>query len=268
MPWQIRLSEVHKSYRVYRQRYMTLKEVVIHGRFGEWEDRFAMKGVSLDVQSGSVMGVIGPNGAGKSTALKLMARILTPDRGRVDVRGRVSAVLELGSGFQPEYTGRENIYLNGSLLGLSAHEIKRRLSDIVAFAELEDHVDEPLRTYSSGMAVRLGYAIAMHCEPDVMLLDEVLAVGDEAFQRKCLEHIAAFRRRGGTIVIVSHALDTVRGIATNVAWLQDGALKAIGEPDRVIGAYLSSVQEGRPELFDGQGAHVPVDNKNDVARAG
>jgi ABC-2 type transport system ATP-binding protein len=234
--------DVHKSYRVYRQRYVTLKEVVIHRRFGEWEERWAINGVSFDVPAGSVLGVIGPNGAGKSTALRLMARILAPDRGRVEVRGRVSALLELGTGFQPEYTGRENVYLNASLLGLSAREIKKRFNDIVGFAELEDHIDEPLRTYSSGMTVRLGYAIAMQSEPDAMLLDEVLAVGDEAFQRKCLDHIAAFRQGGGTIVLVSHALETVRGIASTVVWLEDGRLKAIGEPNEVIDAYLAEVQ--------------------------
>ncbi len=228
---------------------MTLKDVALHGRFGEWEERWAMRGVSIDVLSGSVLGVIGPNGAGKSTALKLMARILTPDRGAIEVKGRVSALLELGTGFQPEYTGRENIHLNASLLGLSARDIKRRLNDIVAFAELEDHIDEPLRTYSSGMAVRLGYAIAMHSEPGAMLLDEVLAVGDEAFQRKCLDHIAAFKARGGTIVLVSHALETVRSIATEVAWLDDGVLKALGEPDQVIKAYLAEVKVEHPDLF-------------------
>jgi ABC-type polysaccharide/polyol phosphate transport system ATPase subunit len=247
MSWQIRLVDVHKSYRVYRQRYVTLKEVVLHGRFGEWEDRWAVNGVSLEIPNGAVVGVIGANGAGKSTALKLMARILSPDRGLVEVRGRVSALLELGSGFQPEYTGRENVFLNASLLGLSARDIKRRFNDIVGFAELEDHIDEPLRTYSSGMAMRLGYAIAMQSEPDALLLDEVLAVGDESFQRKCLDHIAQFSRRGGTIVLVSHALGTIRGIATRVAWLKAGTLKQFGDPSEVIDAYLADVREEHPE---------------------
>lgn len=265
MAWQLRLNDVYKRYRVYRQRYLTLKEVVLHRRFGEWEDRWALKGVSFEVAPGSVLGVIGPNGAGKSTALKLMARILTPDRGQVEVKGRLSALLELGSGFQTEYTGRENIYLNGSLLGLSLREIRQRFDDIVAFAELQDHIDAPLRTYSSGMAVRLGYAIAMHSEPDVMLLDEVLAVGDEAFQHKCLDHIGKFRQRGGTIVLVSHALPTVRSTATTVAWLQDGRLRAIGEPSEVIDAYLKGVHADHPDLFsdptpDGvaSGSRVPT----------
>jgi ABC-2 type transport system ATP-binding protein len=260
MGWQVRLMDVHKRYRIYQQRYLTLKEVVLHRRFGEWEDRWALRGVSFDVPSGSVLGVIGPNGAGKSTALKLMAQILTPDRGRVEVKGRLSALLELGSGFQTEYTGRENVYLNGSLLGLSAREIKRRFDDIVAFAELEDHIDAPLRTYSSGMAVRLGYAIAMHCDPEVMLLDEVLAVGDEAFQRKCASHIAGFRQRGGTIVLVSHALGTVRSIATTVAWLQDGTIRAAGDPGEVIDAYVADLHDERPDLFPAPSSRDDADS--------
>jgi ABC-type polysaccharide/polyol phosphate transport system ATPase subunit len=238
----IELRDVHKRYRVYRERYRSLKEIAIHRRLGEWEERWALRGVSLAVERGHTLGLIGPNGAGKSTALKLIARILVPDQGEVRVAGRVAALIELGAGFQLEYTGRENVYLNASLLGLSRREIDRRFEAIVDFAELRDHIDAPLRTYSSGMYMRLGFSVAIHVDPEVMLVDEILAVGDEAFQRKCFDWLDRFQRAGGTIVLISHNLGAVREMCSQVAWIQEGRLQELGPPGRVVNAYLDHVR--------------------------
>ena len=195
------------------------------------------------MERGATLGLIGPNGAGKSTALKLMARILTPDRGTTTVRGRASGLIELGAGFQPEYTGRENVYLNASLLGLRRKEVQRRFDAIVAFAELEEHIDAPLRTYSSGMHMRLGFSVAINVDPEVLLIDEVLAVGDASFQRKCFEWLESFQRRGGTLVIVSHDLGAIREHCDVAAWIGDGQLIQLGDPASVIGDYLEAVRE-------------------------
>jgi ABC-type polysaccharide/polyol phosphate transport system ATPase subunit len=234
---------VHKRYRVYRERYRSLKEALIHRRLGVWEERWALRGLTLEVERGTTLGLVGPNGAGKSTALKLMARILSPDRGTVSVRGRASGLIELGAGFQPEYTGRENVYLNASLLGLTRKEVRRRFDAIVAFSELEDQIDAPLRTYSSGMHMRLGFAVAIHVDPEVLLVDEVLAVGDASFQRKCFEWLESFQRRGGTLVIVSHDLAAIREHCDAAAWIGEGRLLELGDPAGVIGDYLDAVRE-------------------------
>jgi ABC-type polysaccharide/polyol phosphate transport system ATPase subunit len=250
----IAFEDVHKRYRIYQERYRSLKEMAIHRRLGVWEERWALRGVSLAVEPGSTLGLVGSNGAGKSTALKLMARILTPDRGRVRVNGRLSALIELGAGFQLEYTGRENVYLNASLMGLSRREVDRRLDEIVSFAELEDHIDAPLRTYSSGMYMRLGFSVAIHVDPEILLVDEILAVGDEAFQHKCMEWLEAFQRRGGTIVMVTHDLGAVREVCTQAAWIENGQLADVGPPDDVIGAYLDQVRGRRRDVEDAQRA--------------
>ena len=239
----IELHDVHKRYRVYRERYRSFKEILIHRRVGVWEDRWALQGVTLEVGRGATLGLVGPNGAGKSTTLKLMARIMTPDSGTVRVRGRASGLIELGAGFQAEYTGRENIYLNASLLGLTRADVRRRFDDIVSFAELEDHIDAPLRTYSSGMYMRLGFSVAIHVDPEVLLIDEVLAVGDASFQRKCFDWLERFQRRGGTLVIVSHDLTAIREHCDQAAWIGDGRLLGLGDPAAVIGDYLEAVRE-------------------------
>ena len=234
---------MHKRYRIYRQRYQSLKEILLKRKLGEWEDHWALSGVSFSVPHGSTLGLIGPNGAGKSTTLKLMARILTPERGRVVMDGRVSALLELGAGFQLEYTGRENVFLNASLLGMSRAEVSRRFDQIVAFAELEDEIDQPLRTYSSGMYMRLAFAIAIHVDPEILLVDEILAVGDEAFQRKCLDYIESFQARGGTIVLISHSMASVQELCNVVGWIEHGQLQAFGDAKDVINAYIDRVRE-------------------------
>ena len=207
------------------------------------EEFWALRGVSFEIPDGETFGVIGPNGAGKSTVLKLMARILEPTSGEVTVRGRISPLLELGAGFHPELTGRENVYLNAALFGVSQAEAQDRYDEIVEFSELKDFIDAPLKHYSSGMYMRLGFAVAANIIPDILLVDEVLAVGDEAFQRKCLRKIEEFRREGRTIVFVSHNLDTVRTICHRALWLDHGLVQAVGSTDRVIDAYLQSMAD-------------------------
>jgi ABC-type polysaccharide/polyol phosphate transport system ATPase subunit len=240
----VELIGVSKRYRIYQERYRSLKEIVLHRRFGEWEDRWALSDVSLHIEHGHTFGIIGPNGAGKSTALKLMARIFDPDRGQIRIRGRLSGLLELAAGFQPEYTGRENIYLNASLLGLSKRDIDARFDRIVEFSELEKYIDAPVRTYSSGMYMRLGFAVAINVEPEIMVVDEILAVGDEAFQLKCYGWLERFQSQGGTVVIVSHNLAQVRSVCSKAAWISDGRIQYLGTADEAVDRYLESVREG------------------------
>jgi ABC-type polysaccharide/polyol phosphate transport system ATPase subunit len=197
--------------------------------------------VSFDVAAGKTFGVVGRNGSGKSTLLKMIAGIGRPTSGTVRVNGRVSALIELGAGFHPEISGRENVFINGMMLGLTRREIASRFDEIVAFAELEDFIDAPVKTYSSGMYMRLGFAVAIHVDPDVLLVDEVLAVGDEAFTHKCLDKFADLRRRGRTVLLVTHSLDMVTRFCDEALWLDGGRARAQGDPARVIDAYLTEV---------------------------
>jgi ABC-type polysaccharide/polyol phosphate transport system ATPase subunit len=212
----------------------------------------ALDGVSFEVKKGSTFGVIGENGSGKSTLLKLLAGITKPTRGTLAVLGRVSALIELGAGFHPEISGRENVHINGIMLGLTRREVEERFADIVAFAELERFIDAPVKTYSSGMYARLGFAVAINVDPDVLLIDEVLAVGDEAFTRKCLDKIGEFRRRGKTILLVSHSLGLVERMCDEVLWLKKGRKADEGDPKRVIDAYLIYVAGGEEALLKDQ----------------
>src|SRR5207248_4963444 len=203
----------------------------------------ALKGVSFAVPQGSTFGVIGRNGSGKSTALKLVAGITKPTTGVVRVRGRIAALIELGAGFHPEISGRENVFINGIMLGLTKQQIQARFDDIVEFAELREFIDAPVKTYSSGMYMRLGFAVAIHVDPDVLLVDEVLAVGDEAFTHKCLDKFAEFKRRGKTILLVTHSLTVVERFCDDAVWLDQGAVRADGDPRRVVDAYLTAVEK-------------------------
>ncbi|HYG71569.1 MAG TPA: polysaccharide ABC transporter ATP-binding protein [Actinomycetota bacterium] len=229
----IDVEEISKRFRVFREKPTSLKQRLLtaHSRA---EDFWALREISLDVREGSTFGLIGHNGSGKTTLLKCIAGILRPTSGTIHQRGRLAALLELGAGFHPELTGRENVYLNASFLGLSRKETDAAYEGIVDFAELEEFMDNQVKFYSSGMLVRLGFAVAVHVEPDVLLIDEVLAVGDEAFQRKCLDRVRAFQREGRTIVLVTHALDTVREICDRAAMLHHGRLHALGAPDDVV----------------------------------
>ncbi len=229
----IEVHELSKRFRVFKEKPTSIKQRLLtaHTRA---EDLWALRDIDLDVGEGSTFGLIGHNGSGKTTLLKCVAGILRPTSGRVTQRGRLAALLELGAGFHPELTGRENVYLNAAFLGLSRKETDRAYDEIVAFAELEDFMDNQVKFYSSGMLVRLGFAVAVHVDPEVLLIDEVLAVGDEAFQAKCIERVRAFQREGRTIVLVTHALDTVIEICDRAAMLDHGRLHAIGMPSEVV----------------------------------
>jgi ABC-type polysaccharide/polyol phosphate transport system ATPase subunit len=207
----------------------------------------ALDGVDFTVGRGEAFGLIGGNGSGKSTLLKLVAGMLKPTIGRITVAGRVAALIELGAGFHPEISGRENVFINGAVLGLSRKQIERRYADIVEFSGLEDFMEEPVKNYSSGMYVRLGFAVAIHTDPDVLLVDEVLAVGDEAFAHRCLRRIEEFLAEGKTLLLVSHSLDLVEGVCDRVLWLENGHQRLVGEPRRVIDAYRQEVAEKEGE---------------------
>jgi len=229
----IQVEAIGKKFRRYRERPTSVKQRV--GRLRtKAEDFWALKDVSFEVAEGSTTGLIGPNGSGKSTMLRIIAGILRPTEGQVTTRGRIAAMLELGAGFHPELTGRENVYLNAAILGLTRQETDAVFDSIVDFSEIEDFIDTQLKFYSSGMVVRLGFSVAIHVEPQILLVDEVLAVGDEAFQRKCLAKIQAFQDEGRTIVFVTHAADLVRQICDQAVMLQKGVIHAAGDPDDVV----------------------------------
>ena len=229
----IEVVDIGKSFRRYRARPGSLKQRITKFRLRS-EEFWALKDVTFDVTPGTTVGLIGPNGSGKTTLLKIVAGILRPTEGRVVTRGRIAALLELGAGFHPELTGRENVYLNASILGLSRKETAAAFDSIVDFAELADFIDSQVKFYSSGMFVRLGFAVAVHVDPQILLVDEVLAVGDEGFQRKCLERIGEFQREGRTIVFVTHAADLVRRICDDAVVLNRGKIHARGVPDQVV----------------------------------
>src|SRR3989454_5241866 len=229
----ISVKDVGKRFRRYRERPNSIKERIIKWRIHA-EEFWALRDVSVDIPEGRTLGLLGPNGAGKTTLLKIVAGILRPNEGQVVTRGRIASLLALGAGFHAELTGRENVYLNASILGLSRQQIDRLFDDIVAFAELEDFMDTQVKFYSSGMYVRLGFAIAVHVDPQILLVDEVLAVGDIAFQAKCLERIRAFQQEGRTIVFVTHAPDLVLRICDRVVMLNKGQIAAEGQPREVV----------------------------------
>jgi ABC-type polysaccharide/polyol phosphate transport system ATPase subunit len=236
----IRLTDVAVQYRVPTEQVATLKEYMIRmvqGRRIDYRTFWALESLDLQIRHGESLAIIGRNGAGKSTLLKVISRILRPTRGRVVVTGNVAPLIELGAGFHPELTGRENIFLNGAMLGFSQKEMEERFDRIVAFAELGSFIDAALRSYSSGMVVRLGFAIATEVEPDILIVDEVLAVGDEAFQEKCRARMNAFRDRGVTILYVTHALDKVAEISGRAILLEKGKLRGDGDVETIVGMY-------------------------------
>ncbi len=236
------LWRVSVRFRRPRERIISLKEFAIRWlqRRVEYLEHWALRDVDLVVRRGEILGVVGPNGAGKSTLLKVVAAVLHPTEGRVRVHGRVMALLELGMGFHPELTGRENVLLYGTMLGHSLSQMRRDFEQIVAFAGLEDVIDSPLRTYSSGMVARLGFAVAT-CQPaDVLLVDEVLAVGDREFQDRCLARMEELRRGGATILYVTHALEQVRSLCDRVVWLESGRVREMGPAWRIVARYKAA----------------------------
>jgi lipopolysaccharide transport system ATP-binding protein len=250
----IELSNVSKIYRRYSGRqFSTLKSALFQRsllRDLQPSETFpALTDVSFTVPKGATFGVIGRNGSGKSTALKLVAGITKPTSGTVTVQGRISALIELGAGFHPEISGRENVFINGIMLGLSKREIHNRFDEIVEFAEMKEFIDAPVKTYSSGMYMRLGFAVAIHVDPDVLLVDEVLAVGDEGFTHKCLDKFAEFRRRNKTILLVTHSLGLVERFCDEAVWIDEGHVMGHGDPKRIVDSYLTAVEQGEEKLL-------------------
>jgi ABC-2 type transport system ATP-binding protein len=229
--------DVSKRFRLYHQKYQSVKERVLHAGRNPFEEFWALRGVSFEVIEGETVGILGRNGSGKSTLLKCISGILQPTDGKVVVRGQLAALLELGAGFQPELSGRENIYLNASLLGLSTREVDKRFDEIVSFAELEPFIDNQIKYYSSGMYVRLGFAVAVNVDPDVLVVDEVLAVGDENFQRKCLARIKEFQDDGRTILFVTHSAELVRQICDRAVVLDEGKVITVAPAAEAIRHY-------------------------------
>jgi lipopolysaccharide transport system ATP-binding protein len=249
----IRLDHVSKRFALRRERPRSFQELFLSlirlKRAPAREKIWALYDVSLEIEHGSMVGIIGDNGAGKSTLLKLLARIIEPTSGQISVEGRISALLELGAGFHPDLTGRENIHLNGSILGFSRGEVDSIFADIVAFSELERFIDVPVKHYSSGMYMRLAFSIAIHVRPDVLLVDEILAVGDQSFQLRCLDRINQLKREGVTIVLITHDLSAVRSLCDRAIWLEDGQIQAEGDPDYCLEKYLAQVKAADREAL-------------------
>jgi len=247
-PVVIHVEGLKKSFRVFSDKSLTLKERLLNWRRGSYSVHPVLKGIDLDIKKGETVALIGQNGSGKSTFLKLMTGIMYPDAGSISIKGKVSSLLELGAGFHPDFSGRENIYNNASIFGLSKKEIDQRYDRIVAFSELEEYIDNPVRTYSSGMYMRLAFSVAINVNADVLLIDEILAVGDANFQKKCMDMIRHLKRRGVTIVIVTHDMGAVERICDSAVWLVDGFIRKQGRPREIIDDYLMNMDEKADEI--------------------
>lgn len=246
MPYAVEIKNVSKMYKLYHENVKSLKEkILFFGRRG-FEEFWALEDINIDVEQGETLGIIGANGSGKTTLLKCITKILYPTRGRIITNGTIAALLELGAGFQPDLTGRENVYLNASILGFSKKEVDRKFDEIVSFAELERFIDNHVRNYSSGMYIRLGFAVAINVDPDILIIDEVLAVGDEAFQRKCIERIEQIQRQGKTIIFVTHNVDMTREICDRVIMLDSGKVVCEGDPREVVNFYHKAMESVSP----------------------
>lgn len=252
-PGQIRVRSASRRFKVVHDKSSTLKEVLIRRKRAVYSELWAVRGVDLDISPGEAVGIVGRNGSGKSTLLKMLAGIIPPHGGTVETGGTVASMLELGAGFHPDFTGRENVYMNAAIHGIDEKGVDERLDEIISFAEIEDFIDMPVRTYSSGMQMRLAFAVASHVDPDILLLDEVLAVGDEAFQGKCLERMYAYRRRGGTIVFVSHDPNAVEQICDRAILMANGNVLDDDIPSRVLIGYhrLLAEETTKADLSEG-----------------
>ena len=239
----IKVDNVKKYFKVYPDKGKTLKDKVLFHKRNRYEKREILKGISFDVKRGEAIGLIGKNGCGKSTTLKLLTKILRPNEGTITIDGRVSSLIELGAGFHPDLTGRENIYINASIFGITAKEVDERLDDIIRFSELEEYIDNPVRTYSSGMYMRLAFSVAINVDADILLIDEILAVGDMNFQEKCFQKLQEIKRNGTTIVIVSHAQGQIEKICDRCIWIEDGVIRDEG-PTKLIGKEYRLAMEG------------------------
>ena len=245
----IEVADVRKGFKVYYDRGITLKDKALSRGRSKYELREVLKGISFDVKKGEAIGLIGKNGCGKSTTLKLLTKIIYPNSGTVELSGRVSSLLELGAGFHPDMSGMENIYMNAAVFGLNRKEIDKRVKDIIKFSELEEFIDNPVRTYSSGMYMRLAFSVAINVDADILLIDEILAVGDISFQKKCFEKLKEIKMRGTTIVIVSHSLDQIEKRCDRSIWIEEGLIKEVGKPREIHEHYLQKMEQERLERF-------------------
>ena len=246
----ITVEGLGKKFRLMQDRNWTLKATLLAGHRTRYEEFWALRDVSFEIPTGETFGIVGGNGSGKSTLLKVLAGILRADEGSAIARGRLSALLELGAGFHPELTGRENVYLNGSILGFTSREIRNLFDDIVEFAELEQFIDEPVRNYSSGMYMRLGFSVAIHVEPEILLVDEILAVGDLTFQKRCLDRFARLRDEGRTIVVVSHDLNMIGRLCDSSVWINKGELASVGSSSSVLEDFISHDENSDVNVSD------------------
>lgn len=250
----IEVRDVRKKFRIFYDRSNDLKDRILFRNRNHYEDRWVLNGISFSVRKGEAIGLVGHNGCGKSTTLKLLSRILYPDAGSIEMQGRVSSLIELGAGFHPDMTGRENIYTNASIFGLTRREIEKRIADIINFSELEQFIDNPVRTYSSGMYMRLAFSVAIHVDAKILLIDEILAVGDANFQKKCFDKLREIKSHGTTIVIVSHALGQIEQICDTSYWIEDGLIRESGIPKTVHDHYLKHMEDKRTEHLEHQHA--------------
>lgn len=249
--YSIEVQGVSKKFRIYHDKSVTLKERLLFWNRTKYEEHQVLKGINLNIKKGTTVGLIGQNGSGKSTLLKLLTGIVYPDKGEIKMNGKVSSLLELGAGFQPDFSGRENIYFNASIFGLTKEEIDRRYAKIVEFSELEEFIDNPVRTYSSGMYMRLAFAVAINVDAEILLIDEILAVGDANFQKKCMDKIKELKKTGTTIVLVTHDMGAVERICDEAVWLDNGVIKEKGLPRKVIDTYLLYMgEENEKKLLD------------------
>ncbi len=241
--YKIIVDDVYKTFNVYLDRANTVKEklLFLFSR-NKKEKREILKGVSLKIKKGEAVGLIGVNGSGKSTLLKLMTKIIYPNKGKIETRGKLTSLLELGAGFHPDFSGRENIYFNASIFGLTKKQIDARLDQIIEFSELQNYIDNPVRTYSSGMYMRLAFAVAINVDADILLIDEILSVGDEHFQNKCFQKMQELKEQGKTMVFVTHSMQSVKNLCNRAIWLSEGKIKMDGNTDEVVDAYIESTK--------------------------
>lgn len=261
----IEVRDVKKYFKVFLDRGITFKDKILSKGRNRYEKREVLKGISFSVKKGEAIGLIGKNGCGKSTTLKLLTKIIYPNEGSVEMQGRVSSLLELGAGFHPDMSGKENIYMNAAVFGLTRKEIDKRVKDIIKFSELEEYIDNPVRTYSSGMYMRLAFSVAINVDADILLIDEILAVGDVSFQKKCFEKLKEIKMSGTTIVIVSHSLDQIEKICDRTIWLKDGLIHEEGKPKEIHERYLYDMEKVRLEKYQRdvyEGIHIQAKASN------
>ena len=238
----ISVKDVYKTFNVYLDKANTIKEKLLFFSRNKKEKREVLKGINLEIKKGEVVALIGTNGSGKSTLLKLMTKIIYPNKGEIKTKGKLTSLLELGAGFHPDFSGKENIYFNASIFGLTKKQIDNRLKDIIEFSELEKFIDNPIRTYSSGMYMRLAFAVAINVDADILLIDEILSVGDEHFQNKCIEKMIDLKNKGKTMVFVTHSMESVKKLCNRAVWLSEGKIKLDGNVDKVVDNYIKETR--------------------------